>query len=280
MRSQRSAGGRLVLWMAGLAGVAVLLWAAAVGGMWVMRHELIYPFRDWPRADKVAGLPGARAEEVLASDGVPVTVWVTPPRPGRAVVLHFMGNAGSIQSAALRLAEFAHAGFGVVVMNYRGAGGTPGEPTRGAIVQDALAVYDALPDLVALEGPPVIYGTSLGAAVAVQTAARRPTAALVLGAPFARLCETARHHYPWVPACLILRDEDWDSARRIGTIDAPILVLHGDADQVIPVEQARKLFAAASEPKRLVVYPGGRHSDLRLHGSGIETIAFLEALGL
>jgi fermentation-respiration switch protein FrsA (DUF1100 family) len=183
-----------------------------------------------------------------------------------------MGNAGSLPSNAPRLTEFTARGYGVVALNYRGAGGAPGAPSEAALTADALALYDRYADA---GRPPVLYGTSLGAALAVQLAARRPAAALILETPFARLCETAQHHYPLVPACLILPDERWESAEAIRQVDAPLLILHGDADQTIPLAHGQALFQAANGPKRMRVYPGGRHNDLRLHGAGADAIAFL-----
>lgn len=254
--------------------ILFLLWSAAVVALFVFRHSLIYPFREWPRADQVVGVPGATVETVTAPDGVPVTLWVVPARSDRPVILYFGGNAGSLPSVAPRLAEFALMGFGIVAMNYRGSGNAPGEPSQKALTADALAVYDAH----FADAPPVVYGTSLGAALAVQVAAKREVAALVLETPFARLCETAQYHYPIIPACWVLMDERWESIRAIGAIDAPLLVLHGDADRVIPHAHGVKLFEAAPEPKQMITYPGGDHNDLRLHGAGADTIRFLEGV--
>ena len=254
--------------------VAAAVWLLAITGLLIFRHDLIYPFRDWPRADQVSGLPAAEIERFDADDGTPLIAWRVAPRNGKPVILYFMGNAGSLPSAAPRLAELAHRGFGILALNYRGAGGMPGTPSQAALTSDALLAYD----LASRNGPPVIYGTSLGAAIAVQVAARRSAKAVILETPFARLCETARHHYPMIPACLVLWDERWDSRGIIGQIDAPVLIQHGDADRLIPVAQGQKLFEAAPNPKHLMIYPGGRHNDLRLHGAGADVIAFLSEL--
>jgi fermentation-respiration switch protein FrsA (DUF1100 family) len=194
-------------------------------------------------------------------------------------VLYFMGNGGSLPSHAPLLAEIASHGFGLVALNYRGAGGAPGKPSQEALKADALALYDQLDAIVADQVPAtrrIIYGTSLGAALAVQLAAERPSAGLVLESPFNRLCEVAQIHYPIFPACLLLPYERWNSAGRIGEVATPVLILHGEADEIIPPSQGRALLTAAREPKRIIIYPGAGHDDLSLHGSGTDAIAFIE----
>ncbi|MFK7945619.1 MAG: alpha/beta hydrolase [Paracoccaceae bacterium] len=246
-------------WLLRLTLLGFVVWIAACAAMLAFRHHLIYPFRDWPSAHQVSGLPGAEAVNVKAADGNPITVWRVKAHAGKPDILHFTGNAGSLPSSGPRLAELALQGYGIVAMNYRGAAGAPGSPTQIQIVSDAMAVYDAFANV-----PPVVYGTSLGAAVAVQLAARRPVRALVLEAPFASLCETAQTHYPVIPACWLLWDERWDSMAAIDAHTGPLLVMHGAADRVIPISQARALYSAANEPKKFIAYPEGRHNDLRL----------------
>jgi fermentation-respiration switch protein FrsA (DUF1100 family) len=264
-----------------LAATLAAVWLIACIGLIVFARTLIYPFAPDISAAASVGIPGSRAQTITASDGLDLTVWITPPQGERPVILYFMGNAGSLPSSSPRLAEFALRGFGIAALNYRGAGGMPGEPTQDALTTDAQALYDALDTLIGKPVPPsrrIAYGTSLGSGLAVQLAALRPVGGLILETPFNRLCEVAQIRYPVFPACLLLPYEHWASADLIGQIDAPILILHGDADRTIPLSQGQALFDAASEPKRLIIYPGGRHNDLRLHGAGIDAITFIEEL--
>ena len=262
-----------------LAGAYVLACVLLI----VFARTLIYPFQPGFSATEPKGVPGAEAVGFAAADGTPLLAWLVRPKPGQPVVLYFMGNAGALTAHAPLLAGLAAHGLGVAALNYRGAGGAPGRPSQEALTADALALYNGLDALAGERIPPerrVIYGTSLGAALAVQLAARRRGAAVVLESPFRRLCEVAGHHYPIFPTCLLLPYEHWDSAARIGGIGAPLLVLHGDADAVIPLSQGKALFAAAPEPKRMVVYPGAGHNDLHLHGAADEAAWFiLEATG-
>jgi alpha-beta hydrolase superfamily lysophospholipase len=235
------------------------------------RHALIYRFDRWKTDARAVG-QGGEVVEIAGHDGTPIAVWTVPPRDGMPLVLHFGGNVGVLRRAVSRMRPLVEAGYGAAVMNYRGAGGMPGAPSQADIVADALAVHDALAE----DAPPVIYGTSLGAAVAVELAARREARALVLAAPFAQLCTVAEHHHPWVPACLVMWDERWDSVDRIGGVAAPVLILHGARDRIVPVAEAERLAEAAGEGARLVVYPGAAHRDLARHGAVAEVLRFLE----
>ncbi len=258
--------------------VVAVGWAALVAAMHVERRTLIYRFDLWRTDARATGGPG-RLVEMEAADGTPLLLWAHAPAPGQPTVLHFGGNAGVLRMAVARVRPLVEAGYGVVVMNYRGAGGMAGAPSEAAITADALEVYDRIAEVPGFgAGAPVLYGASLGAAVAVQVAAERPAAAVILAAPFARLCETAQHHYPWLPACLVLRDETWDTLGTIGRVSAPLLVLHGARDRVIPLSQAARLVEAAPEPKRFVTYPRAGHRDLAAHGAVGEILAFLASL--
>ena len=256
-----------------------VLWLIGCIAMIVFARTFIYPYQQGFLASQAVGVPGASASRLQAEDGTTLIVWTVQPRPDKPVVLYFMGNGGSLPGSGPRLAELAHRGYGIAALNYRGAGGAPGQPSQDALTSDALRLYDHLDGLMGRPIPAadrILYGSSLGAAIAVQLAARRPSAAVILETPFNRMCEVAEVHFPIFPACVLLPYEKWDSASLIGQIEAPILILHGDADSTIPVAQGRALYDAAPEPKRLIVYPGGRHNDLRLHGAGQEMIDFIE----
>lgn len=249
------------------------LWGVSVGGMLAERHALIYRFDRWITDARAVG-KGGEVIEVEAADGTPVAVWYEAPRDGRPLILHFGGNVGALTRAVDRVLPLTRAGYGAAVMAYRGSSSMPGEPSQDAIVADSLAVYDRF----AGDRPPVVYGTSLGAAVAAQLAARRPVEAAILAAPFASLCSTAEHHHPWTLACWVMWDERWDTEAVIGRIEAPILILHGEEDRLIPVVQARRVAEAAGERATLVTYPDAGHRDLMHHGAEHDVFAFLDAL--
>jgi hypothetical protein len=196
-----------------------------------------------------------------AADGVRLHAWYVPgPRP--ATVLYCHGNAGNISHRLPKLrALHDRLGLSVLIFDYRGYGRSAGRPDEAGTYADARAMRDwlrrAAPGLV------VYLGVSLGAAVAATLAAEDPPAALVLEAPFESVRAMA---HATMPGAGWLFRTRYDTAGAVRRSRAPLLVLHGDADEVVPARQARAVFEAAPPPKTLVTLPGARHNDTHLAG--------------
>jgi hypothetical protein len=152
------------------------------------------------------------------------------------------------------------------MMTYRGYGGSTGSPSEAANVGDARLAYAAL----VREGVPpssiVAYGESLGSGIAVQLAAELPVAGVILDAPYTSIVDVAAKAYPFLPVRLFLVDR-YETTRYIAKIKAPLLILHGERDGVVPVAMGRELARLAPGPKKLVVFPNGHHSDLYVEGN-------------
>ena len=141
-------------------------------------------------------------------------------------------------------------GLSVLLFDYRGYGGNPGRPSEDGLAADARAAQawlaaqpDVDPDRIAY------FGESLGAAVAVGLAVQRPPAALVLRSPFTSLADVGAVHYPWLPVRRLLLDR-YPSIERIASVHAPVLVIAGDRDDIVPAALSKRLYDAAAEPKR------------------------------
>lgn len=238
-----------------MAWVAAATVVAILGLLWVFQRSLIYlPSGTVPD-------PPSGVEEVTFStdDGVTLAAWHLPLPESRGTVILFNGNAGN-RAHRLPLGRvLASAGFSVLLTDYRGYGGNPGAPSEEALAADAHAALSYVRSRSG-DDPVVYYGESLGAGVAVGLATEKPPAALVLRSPFASLPDVASVHYPWIPTSLLLRDR-YPNVERIPQIDAPVLVIAGSGDSIVPEEQSRKVFEAASEPKTLVVVDGAGHND-------------------
>jgi pimeloyl-ACP methyl ester carboxylesterase len=247
---------------------AAVVCAVVVAALaWVLQRRLIYLPTGQPAVAPEQVLEGGSAVVLRTEDGLDLTAWHAPatgPATG-ATVLVLPGNAGS-RAARVPLARaLSAAGFDVVLLDYRGYGGNPGSPTEEGLAADARAAHH---HLVAERGVPparlVLFGESLGAAVATRLARERPVAALVLRSPFTSLVDVGAHHYPFLPVRALLRDR-FPIRETIGTVTAPIHVVAGESDEIVPPAQSRAVAAAAGAS--YVEVPQARHNDLDLsHG--------------
>jgi uncharacterized protein len=256
-------------------GFAVVAYAALVGGLYLFQRQLLY-FPDKARPE-LFGFEqlGVRELTLTTEDGLSLLSWYLPARPGRPVIAYFHGNGGHIGYRAERLLRFAREGYGVLMAEYRGYGGNPGTPTEAGFYTDARAALDFLDREAIPSNRLVLYGESLGSGVAVALAAEHDIAALILEAPPTSVAEVAQCHFPFVPAARMVTDR-FDSLSRIGRVKAPILVLHGERDRVVPVRYGRALLEAAPEPKEGWFAPEAGHEDLASYGSLDVVVAFID----
>ena len=247
---------------------------AALGAlMYVAQRALMY-FPDTARTPPAAaGLRQAEEIELATDDGERVIAWHVAPRDGRPVVLYFHGNGGSLASRAGRFAALTADGTGLVALSYRGYGGSTGRPTEQGLIRDAEAVHAfAVARYPAARLIP--WGESLGSGVAVALAAARPVGGLVLESPFSSAVDVAAAVYWFLPVRLLMKDT-FRSDLRIGRVTAPVLVLHGAEDAVVPIRFGERLYADVTAPKRFVRLPAGGHNDLDAHGALAAVRAFL-----
>ena len=257
-----------------LLGFAAVAYAALVGGLYLFQRQLLYfPDRAHPELFGLQQL-GVREVTLSTEDGLSLLSWYVPARPGRPVIAYFHGNGGHIGYRAERLLRLAREGFGVLMAEYRGYGGNPGTPSEAGFYADGRAALAFLDREGLAADRLVLYGESLGSGVAVALAVEHQIAALVLEAPFTSVAEVAQSHFPYVPASRMVVDR-FDSLSRIGKVRAPILVLHGERDRVVPVRYGRALFDAAPETKEGWFAPEAGHEDLARYGSLDVVVGFI-----
>jgi uncharacterized protein len=213
-----------------------------------------------------------------ADDGTKLHGWFVAHAQPRGYVLISHGNGGNITHRADLLRDLHRLGFASLIFDYRGYGRSDGSPTEAGVLQDAKAASRWLAERAGISPSGLIqYGESLGGAVAVQLSAADGARALILENTFSSLPDVAGHHYTWLPVRLLMRSK-FDSVRAISRYHGPLLQIHGDADTIVPTEFGRRLFAAANEPKRLVIIPGGDHNDGRTEGAHWAIAEFLDSL--
>jgi fermentation-respiration switch protein FrsA (DUF1100 family) len=210
-----------------------------------------------------AGVPAAERVMLSTRDGLQLHAWFVPPTApaNRGVVVVFNGNAGNRSYRADLARGFGARGLATLLFDYRGYGGNAGAPTEEGLALDAVAAREYLDTRRDIDHRAIVYfGESLGSGVAVRLALSHPPRALVLRSPFTSLVDTARHHFPYIPAGLLLKDR-FASSDVIANIRCPVVVITAARDSIVPADQSRRLFELAKEPKRLVVIEHADHND-------------------
>jgi pimeloyl-ACP methyl ester carboxylesterase len=228
-----------------------------------VRRFLYYP----TVLDRDAPLPpyAADARELFleAADGLVVHALYWAPPPDRPAVLFLHGNAETVLEWALVRPELAPMDCGLLLVDYPGYGKSSGHPTEAGCCAASQAALDWLDGEL---GDPsrrvLLFGKSLGGGVATKLAAERRVLGVVLESTFRSIPAVVRRLVPVLPAGGLLRSERYDSIGRIGAIGAPLLVIHGDRDELIPLSEGVALYEAAAPPKELWVVPGAGHNDV------------------
>lgn len=235
--------------------VTLLALAAWLAGCRSMIDGMIF----FPDRDVGAAPPGASDLWLETTDGVRLHAWRAGPRTAPATLVWSHGNGGNIAGRADVLLELAARGLDVVAYDYRGYGRSDGSPTEAGVYIDAETAFDA----VVASGVPasriLCFGESLGGAVSIHLATRRPCVAVAVISTFTTLRDVARVHYG--PLANLVGGR-FDSLSRVASLTVPLFCAHGDRDEVVPYELGERLFAAASEPKTFLAVPGAHHNDV------------------
>ena len=242
----------------------------------VQRRLEYYPGGE-TRSPTEAGLPAAEVLALKTTDGETLEAWHVAAKPGKPTILYFFGNGGRLYFYGKRFARMTETGNGLLAISYRGYGASTGTPTEIGLREDADTAYRYLE---ARHVPPssiVVFGDSLGSAMAVGIAAKHRLAAMVLDSPFSSAVDVAASRYPIFPVRLLMTDA-YRSKRLIRQMHMPLLVMHGTADTVVPIRFGRKLFRSANEPKEMIEIEGGAHVVTRDHAVMERALAFIEGL--
>ena len=260
--------------MARISVIVVIGYGAIVALAYLFQRSMLYfPGGALPSPAR-AGLAEMATMALTTEDGLSLVAWYKAPADGGAVIVLFHGNAGTIADRAFKARPLLDAGFGLLLVEYRGYGGNPGSPSETGLYADGHAALKFLDGQGIGADRIVLYGESLGCGVAVELATTQPFAALVLEAPFTSVPDVGASHYPYLPVRWLAKDR-FASIDKIGRIEAPLLLIHGERDNVVPIRFGRRLFAAAPEPKSALFVPAAGHNDLYDHGVAASVIEFL-----
>ena len=239
---------------------AVIIYGSFVALLYLAQRSFQYFPERRRTAPSAVGL--TKAEEVVldTADSERVIVWHVPPCDGQPVFLYFHGNGGSLRWREERFRDLIADGSGLVALSYRGYGGSSGHPTEKGLIEDAKAAYAFSVARYPAEQL-VLWGESLGSALALTLAAENLVGRLVLEAPFTSAVDVGAQHYWFVPVRLFMKDQ-FRSDLRAGKVTAPVLVVHGENDAIVPITLGKWLYTLIQAPKRFVSVAGAGHNDL------------------
>ena len=246
----------IVLTLLTIAALLIVLWAA-------QRRLMYFPVSGVPPLAAL-GLSDVRAVTFDTADGLRLNGWLfTLERAEpRGTVLVFNGNAGNRAYRVPLATALVRRGFRVLLFDYRGFGDNPGSPSERGLAHDARAAREYLVGRRDVDATRLIYfGESLGTAVAVELAMEHPPAALILRSPFTSMADVGQYHYWWLPVRLLIRDR-FETLQRIGRVKSPLLVIAGERDSIVPIDQSRRVHdSAVNVPKQFLSIPNADHND-------------------
>jgi len=235
-------------------------------------HMVYFPLAPVTQKPSDVGL-AYESVTLMTADGVRLAGWFVPCEGARGTVLMCHGNGGNIGDRLHPIGLFHELGLNVLIFDYRGYGESAGKPSEEGTYQDARAAWQYLVEK--RNTPPdkiVIFGRSLGGAVATGLAERVTPAALILEATFTSIPDMGARLYPWLPIRLLSRYR-YNTLARLEQIHCPVLIAHSRDDEMIPFEQGQRLFAAAHEPKTFFEL-AGNHNE----GEVLTSPAYRQAL--
>ena len=258
-----AAYGLTALKLSGVVIVCLYLGIAAI--FYFAQRSMMYFPETIHTTPAQAGLPEAEEITLKASDGVSLVAWHVAPHGDKPVIVYFQGNGGALRHRVERFRRLISDGIGIVAVEYRGYGGSGGSPTERGLIDDGEAAYAFAAGHYKTQQL-VLWGESLGTAVAVRLAAEKPVARVILEAPFTSAAAVADLRYWYLPIRLLMKDQ-YRSDAFIGRITAPVLILQGVQDPVVPFAMGMRMFELTKAPKHIVRFLDGDHDNLDANGA-------------
>lgn len=246
-----------------IVGKTVVVFTAIILSLFVLvyfnQRKLLY----FP--DKKSVLPEtftAKRMQVIkltTSDQLRLIAWYAPAQSNQATFIYFHGNAGHLGYRMPLVNALIDRGLGVLLLSYRGYAGNPGKPSERGLYRDGRAALHYLIKRGVKNRCIVLFGESLGSGVATKIASEYPVGGVILQSPYTSISDVAKIHYPWI---WLPPWDRYDSYSRIDQIKAPLLIIHGQEDAVVPFHLGKRLYDKANKPKRLLSLRGRGHNNL------------------
>lgn len=253
--------------------VLAIAYTATMGAACLLQRRLIF-HPDDRHPQPILGIARLRVISAKAQGHSDPAAWYVPASHGLPTIAYLHGNAGNIGDREGRIAAFARAGIGILMVEYPGYGGEPGKPSEEGLLEAGRRALDFLDRSDIPLHSVILYGESIGTGIATRLATEREVGGLILESPYTSILDIARQIAPWLPVRLLLSDR-FEQLSLIAMVHAPLLILQGALDRIIPPAMGQAVFAAANQPKRLWTAPQGGHNDLAAFGAIKEAIAFV-----
>ncbi len=230
--------------------------------VYLAQSRLIYfpePGREIVGTPDQIGLP-YESVEIATTDDEMLHAWYVPAPDAKATILFFHGNAGNISHRMDYLPMFHRLGYNTLIFDYQGYGQSSGSPSELGTYQDAIATWQFLTEEKNISPAEIIlFGESLGGAIAAWLAADKNPGLLVLASAFTSVPDMAEKIYPFLPVRLIARF-NYNTLESLQSITSPVFVAHSPQDEVVPFEHGQNLFQAAAKPKQFLELQGGHNN--------------------
>lgn len=242
--------------------------------LFVSQRDLVFKPRGDIDLPTKYGLQGYDMVALQTSDGLSNKAWYSHPESAKKAVLFFVGNADGLNNYVRFFTQLRAADIAVLGVCYRGYCGNEGSPTEQGLYADADAALDFLRKDFA-DKDIIAVGRSLGSGVAVNLAHKNSLGGLVLVSPFTSLPDVAAPIYWYVPVHWLMQDK-FDSINKIAGVDAPVLIIHGDADSLIPISHSVALNEKVLTPKKFNIYKDSAHNDVPFDRVAEDIIEFIK----
>ena len=250
--------------------LVVVLYILIVALVYFFQERLLYfPLRGISTTPNLVGLP---YEEVglTTSDNVRLSGWFIPAESSQRILLFFHGNAGNISHRLESILQFHQLGLHDFVIDSRGYGLSEGQPTEAGTYLDAEAAWHYLVNQKGFDPEEIIiFGRSLGGAVAAALAEKHPPRSLILESTFTSIPDLAARRYPFLPVRRLARLQ-YNTAARLPNIHVPLLIIHSREDRVIPYQHGERLFEIANDPKQFLQISGSHNDGFLVSASQYE----------
>lgn len=241
-----------------LLALVLVLYLAAHAYMFFFQRSLQYNVSGTTLIPSELGIENVQVVKIPTGNEKQLHAWYAPSTQGKPTIIYYRGNTGSFTREHERFTQFMADGYGFLSLDYRGFPGSPGELNQTNILQDALAAFD----WVAMRDEQILlWGRSLGSGVATYVASEREAVALALESPYTATVDVAKERYPYLLVSLVMQDH-FPSREWMKSVEEPVFIGHGTADDVIPVEHGHRLFDIVTSPKQKWIVEGADHDNL------------------